>query len=41
MHHELVRNPVEQREGWVYAPKGYGIGADVIEETVHKHTVSF
>ncbi len=41
VHHELVRNPVEQKEGWVYAPEGYGLGADIIEETVHKYTANF
>lgn len=41
MHHELVRNPVAQVDGWISAPEGYGIGADVIEETVHRHTVVF
>lgn len=38
---ELVRNPVRQQEGWVYAPEGYGLGADVIEETVHRLALSF
>lgn len=40
VHHELVTNPVEQKDGWVYAPDGYGIGADVIEDTVHKYTIT-
>jgi len=39
VQHELVTNPVEQREGWVYAPEGYGLGADVIEDTVRKYTI--
>jgi L-alanine-DL-glutamate epimerase-like enolase superfamily enzyme len=38
-HHELVTNTVEQQSGWVYAPEGYGIGANVIEETVQKYTM--
>ncbi|MHB8627452.1 MAG: mandelate racemase/muconate lactonizing enzyme family protein [Aggregatilineales bacterium] len=40
MHHELVRNPVAQHDGWISAPEGYGLGADVIEETVHKYALA-
>lgn len=39
MHHELVRNPVAQHDGWITAPEGYGLGADVIEDTVHKYAL--
>jgi len=39
MHHELVRNPVAQQDGWITAPEGYGLGADVIEDVVHKYTL--
>lgn len=39
MHHELVRNPVEHKDGWIYAPEGYGLGADVIEDAVHHFTM--
>ncbi len=41
MHHELVCNPVSHQDGWVYAPKGYGLGVDVMEDAVHKFTVKF
>ena len=41
MHHELVRNPMEQIDGWIHAPQGYGLGVDVIEDAVHKFTIHF
>jgi L-alanine-DL-glutamate epimerase-like enolase superfamily enzyme len=41
IQHELVSNPVEQEAGWVYAPQGYGLGADVREETVQRLVVKF
>jgi len=41
MHHELVRNPVSQVDGFVYAPDGYGLGVDVMEDAVHKFVVKF
>jgi L-alanine-DL-glutamate epimerase-like enolase superfamily enzyme len=41
MHHELVTNPVSHVDGWVYAPEGYGLGVDVMEDAVHKFTVKF
>ncbi|MBI1282685.1 MAG: hypothetical protein GC179_31460 [Anaerolineaceae bacterium] len=41
MHHELVRNPVAHVDGWVYAPEGYGLGVDVMEDAVHKFTIRF
>ncbi len=39
MHHELVRNPVAHQDGWITAPEGYGLGADVVEETVYKYAL--
>ncbi len=39
MHHELVRNPVAHHDGWISAPDGNGLGADVVEETVHKYAL--
>jgi L-alanine-DL-glutamate epimerase-like enolase superfamily enzyme len=41
MHHELVRNPVAHREGFVYAPEGYGLGVEVMEDAVQRFTVRF
>jgi L-alanine-DL-glutamate epimerase-like enolase superfamily enzyme len=39
MQHELVRTPIAQREGWVYAPEGAGLGVDVDEAVVAKYTI--
>lgn len=39
MHHELVRNPVAHQDGWITAPEGYGLGADVVEAAVHKYAL--
>jgi L-alanine-DL-glutamate epimerase-like enolase superfamily enzyme len=39
MHHELVRNPIEHQDGWVYASDEPGLGVDVVEETVRKYTM--
>jgi L-alanine-DL-glutamate epimerase-like enolase superfamily enzyme len=41
MHHELVRNPVSQVGGWVYAPEGHGLGVDVMEDAVHRFAIRF
>ncbi len=41
LHHELVRNPVAHVNGMVYAPEGYGLGVDVIEDAVHQFTIRF
>jgi len=41
MTHELVRNPVSQVDGWVYAPEGYGLGVDVMEDAVYKFAIRF
>jgi L-alanine-DL-glutamate epimerase-like enolase superfamily enzyme len=34
MQHDLVPEPVEHRDGWVYPPERPGLGIDVIEEVV-------
>jgi L-alanine-DL-glutamate epimerase-like enolase superfamily enzyme len=34
MQHDLVTDPFEHREGWVYPPDRPGLGIDVIEEVV-------
>ncbi len=39
MNYELVRNPVAHKDGWISAPEGYGLGADVIEDVVHKYAL--
>jgi len=39
MQHELVRSPFAQKDGWIYAPEGPGLGVDVIEDMVHKYTL--
>ena len=36
MQHELVTNPIDQRDGWVSAPSGPGLGVDV-DEAVVRH----
>jgi L-alanine-DL-glutamate epimerase-like enolase superfamily enzyme len=35
MQHDLVTKPFEHVEGWVYPPKGPGLGIDVIEDVVN------
>jgi L-alanine-DL-glutamate epimerase-like enolase superfamily enzyme len=39
MQHELVRQPFAQKDGWIYAPEGPGLGVEVIEDVVHKYTL--
>jgi L-alanine-DL-glutamate epimerase-like enolase superfamily enzyme len=39
MQHELVKEPICQQGGWIYAPEGPGLGVEVIEDTVHKYTM--
>ena len=39
MQHELVTNPIAQKDGWIYAPEGPGLGVDVIEDVVRKYTM--
>ena len=34
MQHDLVTEPFEHVDGWVYPPSGPGLGIDVIEEVV-------
>ena len=41
MHHELVTNPVAHVDGWIYAPPGYGLGVEVMEDAVHKFAIKF
>ena len=36
MQHELVRNPIDQHDGWVTPPDGPGLGVDV-DEAVVRH----
>ena len=37
MQHELVTNPIEQKDGWVAVPEGPGLGVDVDERVVRKY----
>jgi L-alanine-DL-glutamate epimerase-like enolase superfamily enzyme len=37
MQHELVTNPIEQRDGWVAPPEGPGLGVDVDEAVVRRY----
>lgn len=37
MQHELVRVPIEQREGWVEPPAGPGLGVEVDEAVVRRY----
>ena len=39
MQHELVTNPIEHIDGWVYPPEGPGLGVEVVEDTVHKYHI--
>jgi L-alanine-DL-glutamate epimerase-like enolase superfamily enzyme len=34
MQHELVAAPIDHTDGWMYPPRGPGLGIDVIEEVV-------
>jgi L-alanine-DL-glutamate epimerase-like enolase superfamily enzyme len=40
MQHELVREPIEQRDGWVSAPEGPGLGVEVDESVVRRYRFS-
>jgi L-alanine-DL-glutamate epimerase-like enolase superfamily enzyme len=40
MQHELVAEPIEQREGWVTPPSGPGLGIDVLEDVVEHYRYS-
>jgi len=37
MQHELVKEPIAHRAGWVYPPEKPGLGVEVIEDVVHKY----
>lgn len=38
MQHELVTNPIEHQDGWVYPPLGEpGLGIDIVEEVVNRY----
>ena len=37
MQHELVPEPFEHVDGWVYPPEGHGLGIEVIEEVVDRY----
>lgn len=39
MQHELVKNPISHRDGWIYAPEGPGLGVEVDEIVVRKYTM--
>tara|TARA_Y100000590_G_scaffold90489_1_gene102064 strand:+ start:108 stop:1241 length:1134 start_codon:yes stop_codon:yes gene_type:complete len=36
MQHELVENPIEHEEGWVFPPEGNGLGVEIVEEVVDR-----
>jgi L-alanine-DL-glutamate epimerase-like enolase superfamily enzyme len=38
MQHELVTNPIEQKDGWVAVPEGPGLGVEVDERVVRKYS---
>jgi L-alanine-DL-glutamate epimerase-like enolase superfamily enzyme len=40
MQHELVRDPIEQRDGWVAPPDGPGLGVEVDEAVVRRYLFS-
>jgi L-alanine-DL-glutamate epimerase-like enolase superfamily enzyme len=40
MQHELVREPIEQHDGWVAAPEGPGLGVEVDEAAVRRYRFS-
>lgn len=37
MQHDLVAEPVTQRDGWVRPPSGVGLGIDVLEDVVDRY----
>lgn len=41
VQHELVKNPIQQVDGWVTAPRGYGLGVEVDEDVVRRLTIEF
>ena len=36
MQHELVTEPFEHKDGWVYAPSGPGLGIEIVDEVVER-----
>ena len=40
MQHELVRTPIEQRDGWVAPPDAPGLGVEVDETVVQRYRFS-
>jgi L-alanine-DL-glutamate epimerase-like enolase superfamily enzyme len=40
MQHELVAQPIEQRDGWIDVPNAPGLGIEVDEEVVNRYTFS-
>jgi L-alanine-DL-glutamate epimerase-like enolase superfamily enzyme len=39
MQHELVKNPISHRDGWIYALEEPGLGVEVLEDVVRKYTI--
>ena len=37
MQHELVTEPIEHKDGWVYPPTKPGLGIEVIDEVVDRY----
>jgi L-alanine-DL-glutamate epimerase-like enolase superfamily enzyme len=38
MQHELVTNPIEHQDGWVYPPMGaHGLGIDIVDEVIDRY----
>jgi L-alanine-DL-glutamate epimerase-like enolase superfamily enzyme len=37
VQHELVRDPIEQHDGWVSPPDGPGLGVEVDEAVVREY----
>jgi L-alanine-DL-glutamate epimerase-like enolase superfamily enzyme len=37
MQHELVKRPIEQKNGWIDIPEGPGLGIEIDEAVVEKY----
>jgi L-alanine-DL-glutamate epimerase-like enolase superfamily enzyme len=37
MQHELVENPIEQKDGWIAVPNTPGLGVTIDEKAVKKY----
>jgi len=37
MQHELVTAPFSHTDGWMYPPKGTGLGIEVVEQVVDRY----